>query len=148
MKPLAVAAADYLALRRGLGFKLRHETWWLPDFVAFLDSHRSPTITTELALRWAQQPPDADPSWWAKKLGAIRRFAHYLHACDPRTEVPPVDLLPYRARRLDPHIYTDAELAALLAEAHRLPNPLTSATYTTLLGLLAASRTSTGLRSY
>lgn len=142
MKPLLAAAADYLALRRALGFKLRHETWWLPDFVAYLSSHGSTTITTELALRWAQQPADADPSWWAKKLGAIRRFARYHHACDPRTEVPPVDLLPFRARRQTPHIYSDEEFAALLQEARRLPDPLTSASYTTLLGLLAA----TGMR--
>jgi integrase len=139
MKPLTVAAADYLALRRGLGFKLRHETWWLPDFVAFLDTHGSSTITTDLAVRWAQQPPDADPSWWAKKLGSIRRFAHYYQGWDPRTEVPPADLLPRRLRRLDPHIYSDAELTALLHEARRLPDPLTSASYTTILGLLAAA---------
>ena len=142
MKPLLAAAADYLALRRALGFKLHHETWWLPDFVAYLASHGSATITTELALRWAQQPAEADPSWWASKLGAIRRFARYYQACDPRTEVPPADLLPYRARRQTPHIYTDEELTALLQEARRLPHPLTSATHTTILGLLSA----TGMR--
>jgi integrase/recombinase XerD len=142
MKPLLAAAADYLALRRALGFKLRHETWWLPDFVAYLSSNGSSTITTALALRWAQQPADGDPSWWAKKLGAIRRFARYHHACDPRTEVPPPDLLPYRSQRQTPHIYSDEELAALLQLARRLPHPLTSASYTTLLGLLAA----TGMR--
>jgi integrase/recombinase XerD len=142
MKPLVAAAADYLTLRRALGFKLYHETWWLPDFVAYLTSHGSSTITTELALRWAQQPAEADPSWWAMKLGAIRRFARYHHACDPRTEVPPPDLLPFRSRRQTPHIYSDEKLAALLQEARRLPDPLTSATYTTLLGLLAA----TGMR--
>lgn len=142
MKPLATAAADYLALRRALGFKLRHETWWLPDFVAYLDSHGSSTITTELALRWAQQPADGNPNWWAKKLGAIRRFARHHHACDPRTQVPPPDLLPFRSRRQAPHLYTDQEVTALLQGARRLPDPLMSATYATILGLLAA----TGMR--
>ena len=142
MKPLVAAAAEYLTLRRALGFKLYHETWWLPDFVAYLGSHGSSTITTELALGWAQQPADGNPNWWAKKLGAIRRFARYHHACDPRTEVPPPDLLPYRLRRQAPHLYTDEEVATLLKEARRLPDPLISATYTTLLGLLAA----TGMR--
>jgi integrase/recombinase XerD len=142
MKPLLAAAEDYLALRRALGFKLYHETWWLPDFVAYLASHGSATITTELALRWAQQPADADPSWWAKKLGAIRRFARHHRACDPRTQVPPPDLLPYRAQRQTPHIYSDEELGRLFEQARRLPDPLTSATYTTILGLLAA----TGMR--
>lgn len=142
MKPLAAAASDYLDLRRGLGFKLYHETWWFPDFVAYLDSHGSSTITTKLALRWAQQPRDADPNWWARRLGSIRRFARYHQASDPRTEVPPADLLPYRRRRVAPHIYSDAELSALLQEARRLLHPLISATYTTILGLLAA----TGMR--
>ena len=110
MKPLVAAAADYLTLRRALRFKLYHETWWLPDFVAYLTSHGSSTITTELALRWAQQPAEADPSWWAMKLGAIRRFARHHHARDPRTEVPPPDLLPFRSRRQTPHIYSDEKL--------------------------------------
>lgn len=139
MKRLAAAAAEYLTLRRALGFKLYHETWWLPDFVAFLGSHGSSVITTELALRWAQQPADGDPNWWATKLGAIRRFARHHHASDPRTEIPPSDLLPYRARRQTPHIYSDEQVTVLLQEAHRLPHPLVSATYSTLLGLLAAT---------
>jgi hypothetical protein len=50
MKPLLAAAGDYLTLRRALGFKST-TTWWLPDFVAYLSSHGSSTITTELALR-------------------------------------------------------------------------------------------------
>ncbi len=142
MKPLAAAAADYLRIRRTLGFKLYHETWWLPDFVAYLRSHRRSTITTELALRWAQQPADGDPNWWARRLGAIRRFAQYHHARDPRTEIPPPDLIPYRRQRQAPHLYTDEEVKALLQEARRLRDPLMAATYTTLLGLLAA----TGMR--
>ena len=49
MSRLADAAKQYLTLRRALGYKLRHETWWLPDFVAFLDARGSSVITTELA---------------------------------------------------------------------------------------------------
>lgn len=142
MKPLAVAAADYLKVRRALGFKLYHETWWLPDFVAFLRSHGHSTITTELALSWAQQPPDGHPNWWARKLGAIRCFAQYLHACDPRTEIPPLDLLPYRTQRQTPYLYADEQITVLLQAARGLRDPLTAASYATLLGLLAA----TGMR--
>src|SRR5204863_5891164 len=61
--PLAAAAADYLAVRRALGFKLHHETWWLPDFCAYLESQGSSVITTALALSWAQQPPDGHRNW-------------------------------------------------------------------------------------
>lgn len=142
MMSLANAAKDYLALRRALGFKLRHETWWLPDFAAYLKTHGSAVITTELALNWARQPADGDPNWWAKKLGAVRRFARHHRAYDPRTEVPAQDLIPYRRRRKTPHIYSVAEISALLRQASCLPHSLQSATYTTLLGLLA----STGMR--
>jgi integrase len=142
MKPLATAAADYLALRRALGFKLRHETWWLPEFVAFVESHGGSTITTQLALRWAQQPADASPGWWAKRLSAVRQFARHHHASDPRTQIPPADLLRFRPPRMSPYLYTDEEISALLLHARRLPDPLMSATYPTILGLLAV----TGMR--
>lgn len=141
MKSLALAAKEYLALRRSLGFKLHHETWWLPDFVSYVRRQGGSVITTKLALDWAQQPAEADPTWWAKKLSAVRRFARHQHAFDPRTEVPPADLIPYRKQRLVPHLYTDGEIAALMREASRL-RPLKAANYTALLGLLTA----TGMR--
>lgn len=139
---LSRSVEEYLALRRALGFKLRHETWFLPDFVAFLAAHRSSVITTELALRWAQQPPHAAPYWWAKRLSAVRCFAKHHRAFDPRTEVPPPDLIPCRAPRLPPHLYTDGEIAALMRQTRALRPALKVATYATLLGLLAA----TGMR--
>jgi integrase/recombinase XerD len=142
VKRLTRAAANYLALRRALGFKLRHQTWWLPDFIAYLETHRSSVITTELAMRWAQQPSDADPSWWAKRLGAVRQFAKYHRAFDPRTEVPPKGLIPAPRRRQRPHLYSDTEIKALMRQASALPHPLQAATYTTLIGLLAT----TGMR--
>lgn len=142
MKPLAVAAQEYLALRRALGFKLRHETWWLPDFVSFLRTHGSAVITTELALKWACQPADTSPGWWAHRLNAVRVFARHHHASDPRTQVPPADLIPWGTRRRTPHLYTPDEVASLMREAAKLPSPLRAAAYTTILGLLWA----TGMR--
>jgi integrase len=142
MTRLADAAKAYLAVRRALGFKLRHQTWWLPDFVAYLEAHGSSVITTELALRWAHQPPDTSPGWWAKRLSAVRQFARHHRAFDARTEIPPLDLVPYRKQRLTPHLYTDDEIAALMREARSREQPLQSATYTTLIGLLAV----TGMR--
>lgn len=136
------AVEKYLALRRSLGFKLRHETWWLPSFASYLEANGSVVITVELAVRWAQQPVDVHPTWWAKRLSAVRRFAQYHQAFDARTEVPQPELLPYRKERRPPHIYTETEIDALLKQAARLRRPLNAATYTTLIGLLAA----TGMR--
>jgi integrase len=142
MKRLADAAKEYVAVRRALGFKLYHETWWLPDFVSYLRAQGSSIITTELALHWAQQPADASPQWWAAKLAAVRHFARHHRASDPRTEVPPPDLIPYRKQRLTPHLYTAADVAALMREAAGLSRPLRAASYATILGLLAT----TGMR--
>ena len=141
-KRLAESAREYLELRRALGFKLHHHTWWLPSFVSYLEAHGSAVITTELALSCAQQPVGAHPNWWATKLAAVRRFAQHHRAFDPRTEVPPPDLLPYRKQRQVPHIYSAGEVAGLIHQASCLQHPLLPATYATLIGLLAA----TGMR--
>jgi integrase len=142
MKRLTDAAQQYLALRRALGFQLRHETWWLPDFIAYLEMHGSSVITTKLALQWARQPVDATPRWWAQRLSAVRLFARHHHASDPRTEIPPPDAFPYRKQRAVPHVYTDDEVAALMREVSRLKRPLVAASYHAVIGLLAA----TGMR--
>ena len=136
------AVNEYLVLRRAIGFKLRHETWFLPDFVSYLKQQGSSVITTELAVRWAQLPCDASPRWWAKRLGAVRQFARHHRAFDPRTEIPPSDLISDRTQRRTPHLYTADEIAALMGEARRLKHALVAATYATILGLLAT----TGMR--
>ena len=139
---LIASVERYLALRRALGFKLRNERWFLPSFVAFLEAHGTSVITTELALRWAQQPPSGTSYYWAKRLSTVRCFAKYHHAFDPRTEVPPPDLIPLRGRCRQPYIYTDEEVALLMREARGLPGAMRSESYATLIGLLAA----TGMR--
>jgi integrase len=74
----------------------------------------------------------------------VRQFAAWLSAFDPRTEVPPKRLLNARHRRNKPYIYTEQEIACLMAEAALLPSPigLRASTYVTLIGLLAV----TGIR--
>ena len=144
MSPLGTAVEEYLALRRGLGFSLRGPGARLRQFVAFLDRAGAPYITRELALRWAQQPANVQPATWASRLSAVRRFAQFWSAADPRTEVPPLGLLPHRYRRTAPYLYTEDEIRRLLGVAKQLPSAtgLRPATYATLLGLLAV----TGLR--
>lgn len=142
MSPLAAAADAYLRMRRALGFKLYHHTWWLPDFVAFVHSQGGSTVSTELAVRWARQPADGHPNWWAAKLNAIRHFARYYRAYDPRTEVPGPDLLPMRKVRQRPYLYTEDEISTLLERVRHLKRTLQSETYSTLLGLLVV----TGMR--
>ena len=103
MTTLRSAVQEYLALRRGLGFKLHDAGTALLKFVAFMEQHRASSITTPLALAWAQQPPTVQPAEWARRLSIVRIFARYRYATDPRTEIPPDGLLPYRPKRITTH---------------------------------------------
>lgn len=133
---------DYLTIRRGLGFKLTSDQRMLNSFVSFMDDAGAPTVTVKLALRWATMPTGGGHAYLAQRMRAVRGFARYLHSIDPATEVPPLELLPARRHRPTPHIYTQAEIAALMAAARTLRPALRAATMETLIGLLAC----TGLR--
>lgn len=142
MTALSAMVEDYLAMRRSLGFKLTDYGRLLGDFVAYLEATGATTVTAASAVAWAVQPADATPRWWSRRLGVVRGFASHLHAFDPTVEVPPVRLLACPGRRAEPHLYSDAEVAALMAQARGLAPQLRGATYETLIGLLAV----TGLR--
>ena len=133
---------DYLVIRRALGFKLERAGLLLADFVAHLEANETDTITTDAALAWATRPPTGASTWWAQRLSVVRAFARHLHAIDPTHEVPPPGLLPGRSHRATPYLYSDRDIAALMAAARGLRSPLRAATFETLVGLLAV----TGLR--
>jgi integrase/recombinase XerD len=141
MSPLRHALADYLRIRRGLGFELREEGRLLDGFVEFLERAGAERITTELALAWATSTP-AHPHWHRRRLGLVRGLARYVATLDPATEVPSGDLLPAHRPRVPPYIYSPAEIRALIAAAGELRPPLRALRHQTLIGLLA----STGLR--
>ncbi len=144
MSTLREASQKYLELRRNLGFQLRGPRSALRSFVAFAEREDVSSITTDLALRWAKEPADAQPATWASRLRMVRRFAVWLSATDRRTEIPPVDLLPHRYRRQRPYIYSEAEIDKLIRAASRLASPrgLKGHTYSTIFGLLSV----TGMR--
>jgi integrase len=141
MSSLGEALNEYLSIRRALGFELREVAGCLRTFVTFLETNSATHITTELALRWATRPGASQPSTWAWRLGMVRRFAAWLSAAEPRTEIPPAGLLPYRYHRRRPHIFSDEEIEQLLGLAAQLPSEkgLRAHTYATLFGLLAVS---------
>jgi len=116
MKPLRQAIDNYITLRRSLGFKLRDMADDLQDFATFLEQKRAPYVTTELAMEWAMQPADHQPSDWAQRLSFVRVFARHWHATDPRTEIPPTGLLPFRPQRARPYLYSELEIQKLLEQ--------------------------------
>jgi len=142
MNPLRQALIDYLSVRRALGYKLERDEKLLTQFLAYLEELGQQNITTETALAWATLPAGAHRSWYSYRLSVIRGFATHLRTIDPATEVPPTDLLPWRARRATPYLYSEEEIAALLTATATLSGPHRVATYRTLIGLLAV----TGMR--
>lgn len=143
MSELHAAVNDYLTIRRALGFKLEAPSRLLPQFVDFLDRAGVSAVTTEQAVAWAKQPPDGHPNHWGRRMSAVRCFARHLQTLDPRTEVPPPDLLPMPSRRATPYLYSEADITALMKAAGALRSPLRAATYATFIGLLAV----TGMRA-
>ena len=120
MSNLREASQEYLQLRRNLGCKLRGVDSMLRSFVDCAERENASSITTDLALRWARQPQHAQPATWAWRLRMVRRFALWLSASDPRTEVPPAGLLPHRYARKRPYIYRDAEIQKLAKQVRDL----------------------------
>lgn len=142
MRTLRAALADYLRVRRALGFKLKRDGEILPDFIRYLDERGATRVTTKAAIAWATLPRQADPNWWSQRLLVVRGFAKYLQTIEPRTEVPSTDHLPYQRRRSTPYLYSAVDITALLSATEALRSPLMSATYRTVFALLAV----TGMR--
>lgn len=142
MSELSRSLDDYLVLRRSLGYKLDRAGEVLADFVACLDASGATHITVEAALAWAIQSPNTGSSWRAGRLAMVRSFARYLQAIDPHHQVPPPGLIPRRRGRLVPYLFSEADVAKLMAVASELRSPLRALTLETLIGTLAV----TGLR--
>ncbi len=141
MSALGDASVSYLEVRRALGFKLVREGRLVADFVSYLDTHGVETLTAEAALAWACQPADAGPVTWSKRLSAARGFAHYMISVDPGTQAPPTRVWP-RRQRLEPFVCTPAQIDALVDAAGSFGADEKTATYQTVIGLLAV----TGMR--
>ena len=141
MSKLRESLAEYLTVRRALGYKLKRTERLVGQFLDYLDAVGADRITAEHAVAWATLPR-AGQHWHAMRLGAVRGFARYLHEVVPQVEVPAADLVPDRPRRAVPYLYTDEEILGLIEAAGTLRSAHKTATFRTLFGLLIA----TGMR--
>jgi site-specific recombinase XerD len=143
---LEQSLADYLQLRRSLGHQLDDAGRLLPCFVGFLDGRGLSTVTVAAAVEWAATPAtatDQRSTVGPRRMTAVRGFARYLAGVDPATEVPPLGVLPLQASWRGPFVFSAADVDLILNRMSGFTPPLRSATYVTLIGLLAA----TGLRN-
>jgi integrase/recombinase XerD len=144
MMTLSQRLDDYLAVRRSLGFDLSFEERMLRVFTRFAKDEGAGHITADLFLRWKAAFGKANNNTWAQRLGMVRAFARWLKGYDERTDVPPQGLVLGKWHRSRPYIYSEKEVATLVARAAKLRSRygLRGWTCSTLFGLIAV----TGLR--
>ena len=143
MGAMTEAAQQYLRLRRSLGYALEEPGRLVLAFAGHLDGLGITHVTADAAAAWATAPRGAEPYWHWLRMSAVRGFAVHLHSLDPRHQVPPSDMLPRQYTRPAPYLFSDDEIAALIRAAGRMRHgPAVTATYQTLIGLLAV----TGMR--
>lgn len=143
MSTIRGRAEEYLAMRRALGFQLTSFEQKLLSFVGYLEAHDLDVITVDAALAWATATSrSTDEVHWSRRLMVVRIFARHVAVLDPRTQVPPPDLLPHHYRRVTPYLFSDEEIERLMEAADALRPALRALTWRTLIGLLAV----TGLR--
>jgi integrase/recombinase XerD len=141
MIPLTVRLKQYIAIRRSLGFDLFFAQRVLRKFAEFADRERADHLTVDLFLRWKENYGSANNLTWTVRLSMVRVFAGWLQGYDARTEVPPPGLITGGPRRTRPYIYTDDQVAAIVAAAARLPSSygLRGRICSTLFGLIAVT---------
>lgn len=147
MITMAAHVDAFLAERQALGFRSTGpDAGQLRSFARFFDGSGLPgPLTTDIAIEWAKgHARTNEPRAWARRLDVLRPFAAYLSRKDPGTQFPQTKIFGMSHRRSTPHIYTEEEIAALLAVARRLDpiGGLRPAAFETFFGLIAA----TGLR--
>lgn len=134
----------YLSIRRRLGADLSTDERILRRFTAFADNDGAEYVDTRLIMRWLESLPAASAGTRGARFRVARQFALWLQGMDPRHEAPPQGLVPAHVQRVHPHIYSDAEIIAIIEHARTLPSVygMRGLTCSTLFGLIAV----TGLR--
>ena len=136
----------YLDHRHHLGYELVSTGVMLRNFARFADrTAPGQPLTIELGLRWAQSSDNLSARYRTARLTALRGLGRYGSLFDPRIEVIPKSQFGGGRRRPNPHIYSPAQVRALMRDAKLLEpswSPLRAATMRTIIGLLWC----TGLR--
>ena len=131
----------YITHRRRLGYQLNDASRLLAAFARFC-ARAAPgrPLTTDLALRWANERPGLKPKTRASRLSMVRGFARYCVALDPRTEVPATRLLCSNWQRGTPHIFTPRRSPTHPSACSSTPDALLSAACANLCHLNRVDR--------
>ena len=141
---LAPAMHELLKLRQALGYQDKTYVTHLASFDRFVSGRgqMDPWLTRDSVEAWVSSNPQLKARARAHRFSALRVLARFIADQYPQTYVP--GPTPGLTSTFRPHIYTPAEIQALLTEAARLTpaGSLRPLTFVTLIGLLYC----TGLR--
>jgi integrase/recombinase XerD len=141
---LRTEAAEYLQQRRARGYKLVDEGVLLMAFAAALDARGVARVTVSDAVAFAQGRSEGSQAARARRLNVIRAFTIWLIAADPAAaEVIPPGVIRGRYQRINPYLYSPAQVEQLMAAALQLPERFLAEAMYIMIGLLYVS----GLRS-
>ena len=87
---LITAVETYLAVRRAVGFQLKPAESYLRSFARFATACGQTHVVTQTVIDWATTA--ASEAQRHNRLMAVLRFARFMHAEDPRHELPPEHL--------------------------------------------------------
>jgi len=146
LSTLADRFSQYVAFRRLGGVDPHSQTQLLAPFDRFLhqEGFQGPWPTREVIQRYVGTTQNLQSGSRENRFSVLRQFCRFLRQFEPGCYLPQEELCPGRRPLHLPHLYTEAEIRALVAAARELAprDSLRPKTYATLFGLLYT----TGLR--
>jgi integrase len=143
---LAPALDGLFHLRQALGYNVRGTRIWFSHFDRFATARSwdRPYLTRDLVEAWVASGGPIGRRTRAERVHMMRLLGRFIAQTHPESYIPPATWGMRRDPGFRPHIYSPAELDALLRKAAQLTpcGSLRPKTYVTLFGLLI----STGLR--
>jgi integrase len=144
MSRISGQVEDYIAYKRGLGFKIEVEAAELRRFASFADAagYDGP-VCNAVADAWIASTPGISGKFAGRRMETVATFSRYASVVDAEASVL-ARTWPSCRSRGEPYIYTESEVVTIMGEMASLHSPdgLRALTAPTVVGLLWA----TGLR--
>jgi len=113
---LATTIREYLTLKRALGRQYNREEWVLARLDRFLAA-RNADLSAETFAAWCLTLENLVSGVRREHMRHVRNLCLYRRRREPECFVPDERLFPPLHQKIRPHIFTDAQVAQLLAVA-------------------------------
>jgi integrase/recombinase XerD len=119
---LAPVFARYVALKRALGRSFDNPTRILQSLDRFLQAHATayPDLTTAAFQAWCQTQEHVASGTRRRRMLEVHNFCLYRRRTEPQCFVPNPASFPKPHQKLQPHIFSEQEVARLLRATSRL----------------------------